>query len=193
MSLFVSSPKITSLVEEDSENFRKQLIMSYQVCSCEGLNPKCEKCYGSGYMKTKASVKTETKTKKTVSKDNLTSETLLSNNATNLHHKEIQNIADKIIATLDLKSMQQMRMLHSIPFNTTTFRRDFKDKFVSFGIMEEEKRALRSELDKLAKELTKNKFQANFKFNHLLSDIDIDVTSNRQLKTLLRQYKKLNK
>ena len=89
--------------------------------------------------------------------------------------------------------MQQMRMLHSIPFNTTTFRRDFRDKFVSFGIMEEEKRTLRSELDKLAKELTKNKFQANFKFNHLLSDIDIDVTSNRQLKTLLRQYKKLNK
>ena len=65
------------------------------------------------------------------------------------------NIADKIIATLDLKSMQQMRMLHSIPFNTTTFRRDFKDKFVSFGIMEEEKRALRSELDKITSSLDK--------------------------------------
>jgi hypothetical protein len=167
--------------------------MSYQICTCEGLNPKCEKCFGSGFMKTKSLVKTEIKSKKTVSKDHLKSETLLSNDTTNLHHKEIQNIADKIIATLDLKSMQQMRMLHSIPFNTTTFRRDFKDKFVSFGIMEEEKRALRNELNKLAKELTKNKFQANFKFNHLLSDIDIDVTSNRQLKTLLRQYKKLNK
>lgn len=167
--------------------------MSYQVCSCEGLNPKCEKCFGSGYMKTKALAKADTKSKKTISKDNLKQEALLSNDATNLHHKEIQNIADKIIATLDLKSMQQMRMLHSIPFNTTTFRRDFKDKFVSFGIMETEKRALRSELNKLAKELTKNKFQANFKFNHLLSDKDIDVTSNRELKTLLREYKKLNK
>jgi hypothetical protein len=167
--------------------------MSYQVCSCEGLNPKCEKCFGSGYMKTKVSAKADTINKKGISKDSLKSEVLLSNDAANLHHKEIQNIADKIIATLDLKSMQQMRMLHSIPFNTTNFRRDFKDKFVSFGIMEEEKRALRSELDKLAKELTKNKFQANFKFNHLLSDKDIDVTSNRELKTLLREYKKLKK
>ena len=167
--------------------------MSYQICSCEGLNPKCEKCYGSGYMKTKTSAKADAKNKKTISKDSLKPEALFSNDASNLHHKEIQNIADKIIATLDIKSMQQMRMLHSIPFNTTTFRRDFKDKFVSFGIMETEKRALRSELDKLAKELTKNKFQANFKFNHLLSDKDIDVTSNRELKTLLREYKKLKK
>ena len=165
--------------------------MSVQICTCEGLNPKCEKCHGSGYMNTK-----ETKPKvkpKTNTKPSLKDEPSISSDANNLHRKEIQNIADKIIATLDLKSMQQMRMLHSIPFNTTTFRRDFKDKFVSFGIMETEKRALRSELDKLAKELTKNKFQANFKFNHILSDIDIDVTSNRQLKTLLRQYKKLKK
>ncbi|MFT6638882.1 MAG: hypothetical protein ACJAYP_001468 [Flavobacterium sp.] len=167
--------------------------MSYQICSCEGLNPKCEKCYGSGYMKTKTSAKTDTKNKKTISKDNLKSEALLSNDAANLHHKEIQNIADKIIAALDLKSMQQMRMLHSIPFNTTTFRRDFKDKFISFEIMETEKRALRSELAALSKELTKNNLQVHFKFNHLLSDKDIDVTSNRELKTLIREYKKLNK
>jgi hypothetical protein len=178
------------------KTIEKQLIMSFQICTCEGLNPKCEKCFGSGYMKTKTPAKSsqaDAKNKKTISKDLLKQETLLSNDVANLHHKEIQNIADKIIATLDLKSMQQMRMLHSIPFNTTTFRRDFKDKFVSFDIMETEKRALRSELDKLAKELTKNKFQANFKFNHILSDKDIDVTSNRELKTLLRDYKKLNK
>jgi hypothetical protein len=64
---------------------------------------------------------------------------------------------------------------------------------VSFEIIEMEKRALRSELDKLAKELTKNNLQVHFKFNHILSHKDIDVTSNRELKTLLREYKKLNK
>ena len=165
--------------------------MSVQICTCEGLNPKCEKCHGSGYMNTK-----ETKPKvkpKTNTKPSLKDEPSISSDANNLHRKEIQNIADKIIATLDLKSVQQMRMLHSIPFNTSTFRRDFKDKFVSFEIMEMEKRALRNELNTLAEELTKNKFPSHFKFNHILSDIDIDVTSNRQLKTLLRQYKKLKK
>ena len=86
-----------------------------------------------------------------------------------------------------------MRILHSIPFNTTTFRRDFKDKFVSFDIMETEKRALRSQLDKLIKELTKKDFSIHIKFSHLLSDKDIDVTSNRELKTLIREYKKLKK
>ena len=165
--------------------------MTVKICSCEGLNPKCEKCFGSGYMNTK-----ETKTKaasKASPKVNLEMDSLLQNDASNLHRKEIQNIADKIIATLDLKSMQQMRMLHSIPFNTTTFRRDFRDKFVSFEIIEMEKRALRNELDKLAKELTKNNLQVHFKFNHILSHKDIDVTSNRELKTLLREYKKINK
>ena len=166
--------------------------MSYQICSCEGLNPKCEKCFGSGYMKTK-SAPAAAKSKKSISKDNIKQDTFLTDDISNLHLKEIQNIADKIIAKLDLRSMQQMRMLHSIPFNTTTFRRDFKDKFVSLGIMENEKRVLRKELETLTKELTKNKFAVNFKFNHLLSNKDIDVTSNRELKTLIREYKKLNK
>lgn len=168
-------------------------MTTFKICTCEGLNPKCEKCFGSGYMKTKSPLKTDVKNSKVKHKENTAQEVLHSDKSTNLHPKEIQNIADKIIATLDLKSMQQMRMLHSIPFNTTTFRRDFKDKFVSFGIMETEKRALRSELQSLAKDLSKNNLQAHFKFNHLLSDKDIDVTSNRELKTLLREYKKLNK
>lgn len=166
--------------------------MSYQICSCEGLNPKCEKCFGSGYMKTK-STPAAAKSKKSIPKDNIKQDTFLTDDISNLHLKEIQNIADKIIAKLDLRSMQQMRMLHSIPFTTTTFRRDFKDKFVSLGIMEDEKRTLRKELETLNKELTKNKFAVNFKFNHLLSNKDIDITSNRELKTLLREYKKLNK
>lgn len=167
-------------------------MMTVQICSCEGLNPKCEKCFGSGYMNTNVAEKTA-KPKKATPKHITTQESFLSEDVSNLHRKEIQNLAVKIIAKLDLKSKQQMRMLHSIPFTTTTFRRDFKDKFESFRIMEMEKRALRVELDVLAKELIKNNLTANFKYAHLLSDKDIDVTSNRELKTLLRQYKKTSK
>jgi hypothetical protein len=170
--------------------------MTVQICSCEGLNPKCEKCFGSGYMNTETSdksIKATSKDKKNNKKIIDKQESVLTDNLNAFDKKEFQNIADKISASLDLKSVQQMRMLHSIPFTTTTFRRDFKDKFVSFGIMEDEKRRLRSELDNLTKESTKKGFSIHVKFNHLLSDKDIDVTSNRELKTLLRQYKKLKK
>ncbi|MDD2987022.1 hypothetical protein [Flavobacterium sp.] len=168
--------------------------MTVKICSCEGLNPKCKKCFGSGYMNTDTpnkSVKATSNDKKVDKKSSEKQESILTDNLSSFDKKEFQNIADKISASLDLKSVQQMRMLHSIPFTTTTFRRDFKDKFVSFGIMESEKRILRSELDDLTKESTKIGFSIHVKFNHLLSDKDIDVTSNRELKTLIRQYKKL--
>lgn len=165
--------------------------MAVQICSCEGLNPKCEKCFGSGYVNTHIPEKATDKknTKKSASKP----ESFLPENIADLHVKEIQNIADKIIAKLDVKSKQQMRILHSIPFNTNTFRRDFKDKFESLRIMENEKRHLRTELNTLAAEMTKSNYSTHFQFSHLLSDKDIDVTSNRELKTLLREYKKLKR
>lgn len=165
--------------------------MTVQICSCEGLNAKCEKCFGSGYMNTEEAKKTSPKRKESVKKEK--PDSFVPVDMSSLQRKEIQNIIDKIITSLDLKSMQQMRMLHSIPFNTTTFRRDYKDKFESLRIMENEKRNLRSELNSLLKELASSNFSSHIKFNHLLSDKDIDVTSNRELKTLLREYKKLKK
>ena len=170
--------------------------MTVQICDCEGLNSKCEKCFGSGYMNTETtdkSSKDSSKDKKGNKKNSDKKESTLTDNLSAFDKKELQNIANKISASLDLKSAQQMRILNSIPFTTTTFRRDFKDKFVSFGIMENEKRILRSDLDTLTKESTVKGFSIHVNFNHLLSDKDIDVSSNRELKTLMRQYKKLKK
>ena len=110
-----------------------------------------------------------------------------------LSRKEIENIVPKIIDTLDLKSKKQMQILNSIPFNTTTFRRDFKDKFALLQKIEEEKQALRNDLDEIATKLTTSKYTVAFKYGHFLSDKDIDITSNRELKTLIRAYKKLKK
>ncbi|MFD2892595.1 hypothetical protein ACFS5J_11290 [Flavobacterium chuncheonense] len=165
--------------------------MSVQICTCEGLNPKCKKCFGSGYMNT--NIPEKASEQKASKKNNTKTESYLPENIEVLQVKEIQNITYKLIDKLDLKSKQQMRILHSIPFKTNTFRRDFKDKFESLRIMENEKRLLRKELNTLASQLTQNNFSFHFKFNHLLSDKDIDVTSNRELKTLLREYKKLKK
>ena len=35
--------------------------MEAVICSCQGLNPNCEKCFGSGYVPTKTSKKPATK------------------------------------------------------------------------------------------------------------------------------------
>ena len=86
-----------------------------------------------------------------------------------------------------------MQILHVIPFNTTTFRRDFKAKFELLGKIEEEKQSLRNELDVISNALSSSKYSVAFKYGHFLSDKVMDVTSNRELKTLIRAYKKLKK
>lgn len=108
-----------------------------------------------------------------------------------LSKKEIDEIAIKIIASLDLKSKKQMQLLNSIPFNTTTFRRDLKDKFESLKSIENEKQHLRNELFIVDQEIISKNYRSQFKFKHFLSDKHIDVDSNRQLKDLIREYKKL--
>ncbi len=164
--------------------------MTVQICSCEGLDPKCKKCFGSGYMNTQFSEKT---IKTAPKKESTKQESFLPDTIELLSRKEIENFVPKIIDTLDLKSKKQMQILNSIPFNTTTFRRDFKDKFALLQKIEEEKQALRNDLDVISKKLSTAKYIVEFKYGHFLSDKDIDITSNRELKTLIRAYKKLKK
>lgn len=108
-----------------------------------------------------------------------------------LSKNDIEEIAIKIIASLDFKSKKQMQILNSIPFNTTTFRRDLKDKFESLESLENQKQHLRNELFVVDQEIISKNYNSKFRFKHFLSDKQIDVTSNRQLKELIREYKKL--
>ena len=162
--------------------------MTVQICSCEGLDPKCKKCFGSGYANTNIPEKA---IKSVPKKGNSKQESFLPEHMHSLSRKEVENIVPKIVDSLDLKSKKQMQILNSIPFNTTTFRRDFKDKFALLQKIEEEKQALRNDLDVISKELSTSKYIVKFKYGHFLSDKDIDVTSNRELKTLIRAYKKI--
>ncbi|NMH29282.1 hypothetical protein [Flavobacterium silvaticum] len=162
--------------------------MATQICSCEGLNPKCPICFGSGYVEVKDSGKTAQAAKEKTKKAK--QESALPENLKSLQRNEIENIALKIIESLDLKSKKQMQVLNSIPFSTTTFRRDFKPKFESLAMLENQKRFLRSELTKILQETAEKKYFQSFSFGHYLSDKEIDVTSNRQLKELIRGYKK---
>lgn len=164
--------------------------MATQICSCEGLNPQCEKCFGSGYVDSGASRKSSATSNKTIEKTNAKQKSLLPGGFKSLPRKEVETILAKIIDGLDLKSKKQMQLLNSIPFNSTTFRRDFKAKFESLRKLESEKRFLRNELDSISKEMAGKKDAHHFKFGHFLSDKDVDVDSNRQLKTLLREYKR---
>lgn len=170
--------------------------MISQICSCKGLNAKCEKCFGSGYMSAETSKKSSEARQPKKEQNQITKvkvKPFLANKVDTLLKSEIENILATIIDSLDLKSKKQMQLLNSIPFNSTTFRRDLKDKFESLRLLENEKRLLRDELDTIAKEMAARKSQNNFKFKHFLSDKDIDVSSNRQLKQLIKEYKKTKK
>ena len=75
--------------------------MTVQICSCEGLDPKCKKCFGSGYMNTQFPEKT---IKAAPKKESAKQESFLPDAIDSLSRKEIENFVPKIIDTLDLKS-----------------------------------------------------------------------------------------
>lgn len=166
--------------------------MRSEICTCQGFDSNCKKCFGSGFVSTETVNKPVSKNrdyKKGKSKQQF--ESFLPENLDLLSKNEVEAIAIKIIGNLDLKSKKQMQILNSIPFNTTTFRRDFGDKFKLLGLLEAEKQHLRNELLLIEQEIILKNYKSNFKFKHFLSDKDLDVTSNRQLKELIRAYKKL--
>jgi hypothetical protein len=167
--------------------------MPVQICSCSGLDPNCKKCFGSGYSDdgmAKESFLAGAKKKAGGEKETAKQESVLPENFKSLNKKELERIAFRIIDLLDVKSKKQMQLLNSISFSTTTFRRDDKNKFESLRNLEAGKQFLRSELGLIAIETAVKKIPQAFTFGHFLSDKDIDVDSNRDLKTLIREYKK---
>lgn len=56
---------------------------------------------------------------------------------------------------------------------------------------ENEKQHLRNDLFIVDQEIVSKNYSSKFRFKYFLSDKQIDVTSNRQLKELIREYKKL--
>ena len=166
--------------------------MTFQICSCKGLDSNCKMCFGSGYVKSLTTDKSSNqKDKKSVEKKKLKSVSELPLNIDSLGKPELINITTEVIALLDLKSKKQMQILNSIPFSSNTFRRDFKEKVASLKDFEDEKILLREKLTAIEKELVAQKISGNFRFKHYLSDKEIDVDSNRQLKELIKEYKRL--
>lgn len=166
--------------------------MKTEICSCQGLDATCKKCFGSGFISvndTKKSTTKNTDNKKGKKKQKY--ESYVPENLGELSKSEVEAIAIKLIAGLDLKSKKQTQILNSIPFNTNTFRRDFGDKFVQLEALEDEKQHLRNELFVVDQEIVLKQYKSNFRFKHFFSDKDLDISSNRQLKELLREYKKL--
>jgi hypothetical protein len=166
--------------------------MKTEICTCQGLNATCKKCFGSGFLSGNDSKKSAPKnstSKKEKRKQKY--ESYVPENLSDLTKPEVEALAVKIISILDLKSKKQMQLLNSIPFNTNTFRREFGNEFVLLEALEIEKQHLRNQLLLIDQEIVLKKYKSNFRFKHFLSDKDLDVTSNRQLKELIRAYKKL--
>ncbi len=167
--------------------------MTVQICSCKGLDSNCKKCFGSGYINLETGKKAPSnqKDKKKTDKSKLNTAFNLPENIDTLDKTGLDTIIYDVIARLDLKSKKQMQILNSIPFSSTNFRRDFKEKFASLKFLEDEKILLRNDLQTITNIYIAKKYSGNFRFKHYLSDKEIDVDSNRQLKDFIREYKRL--
>lgn len=165
--------------------------MRSKICSCQGLDAYCEDCYGSGFVTINSPEIEVPKNSNKSKKSKTTTTYFLPQSLEKLNKEEVEQLAITIIAALDLKSKKQMQILNSIPFNTKTFRRDFGAKFEALALLETEKQNLRNQLLVVDQEIVLKNYKSNFTFKHYLSDKDVDVTSNRQLKELIREYKRL--
>lgn len=160
--------------------------MRTKICSCQGLDANCKNCFGSGYIHVQEFKNTEKSTQKKKK-----SEIYIPNDLGELTQNEVEELAVSLINALDVKSKKQMQILNSIPFNTTIFRRDFGSKFDDLEFIENEKQHLRNELFRVDQEIVLKNYKSNFKFKHYLSDKDVNARSNRELKTLIREYRRL--
>jgi molecular chaperone DnaK (HSP70) len=162
-------------------------------CTCKGKNPQCKKCSGRGYIENTIDEKslhklTDLEKRPSIKKTKIR----LNERLEKLSKSELEKNAENIIALIDLKSKKQMQILNSIPFSTKTFRIDFKSKFESLKMLESEKQAIRKDLESLLTVSANKQVKIVVKFNHLLSNKLVDADSNKDLKQLRREYKKMN-
>lgn len=152
--------------------------MTTQICSCAGLDSKCPKCFGSGYTEEKPTQAEASKKGKALSSPERAADKMAETTA-------------KFTEAIDLKAKKQLQLLNSIPFHTTSFRRDFKSAFEKLEALEQDKQHLWAKLTSMAEEAASKGQIPTLRFSQFLSDKAVDVHSNRALKELLRKYRKL--
>ncbi len=164
--------------------------MAIVQCKCKGKNPNCEFCGGHGTYDNNTNLKPKAATDKAAAKKK-GKLSFNPNDVEFLSKKDRETLVLEIIDLIDLKSKKQMQVLNSIPFRSETFKIDFADKLDELKTLEEAKQSLRNQLDLVIKEFTAKKLTLEIRFRHLLSNHLIDVSSTKQLKQLVREYKKL--
>ena len=180
-------------------------------CSCKGISPECEKCFGRGYYDTddkeyKSHIHFSKETKNKETKEELP----FTEKISSLSAIELKQLINKIISRIDKNSNIQNNILNSIPFSSSRMsyinlrmkeiekieieKKDLKEKL---KLAIEQSKLLNTRIistPSSRKRIMDVKLKTNLvdqiKFKWFLSTIDLDSFSIEDLILLKRELQK---
>lgn len=160
-------------------------------CSCKGINPSCEKCFGRGYydlnQQTRFFRDFAIKVEPDIDvKSNINAHINFETFAENLTKSELQKNIEIIIGKVDLLSKKQIMVLNTSSFRNRSYRRLFNVQFETLLAIEKKKKSLKWHISILVKfsKLKNNLILVRYK--HFLSNLVLNTDSAKELKHIRR-------
>ncbi|MDM1369030.1 hypothetical protein HX052_12125 [Myroides marinus] len=170
--------------------------MSIIDCSCKGINPSCEYCFGRGYFDDEQS---ESKSKiiyPIIEKDSISRNLTFEQKLDLMGLEDKQKLLKKLINLIDSKSIEQFNLLSQIYLKrrkSTLSQFEFskqKLKFSMINQLELDKIFLRDKINIMLQSLNISK---NIEFLHEFSTKKISHKSKLEVRELIKKEKKLKR
>lgn len=158
-------------------------------CSCKGINPSCEKCFGRGYYDISTVHNEKLFENFPIEKPKEKEKTFVEE-IDKLDSKEIELLAKKLIDFIDAKSEKQFDTLLTLfkikykrfPSKIEKFKR--KNLYDTINNLENDKKFIKEKLKEVVQQaIMVNKFIVP-KFMNPLSNMEVDISSKIQLKVI---------
>ena len=163
-------------------------------CSCKGINPTCEKCFGRGYYDT--SLVQDDKYFSNIPLDKPREiKATFTEEISKLNGDEIESFAEKLIEIIDSKSKKQFQLFSSLfrqkwkkqPSKDEIFER--KNLYAMINNLESDKIFFKGKLQEVVQQaIMVNRFIEPI-YKHSLSKIEIDTSSKIKLQIVKKMIR----
>ena len=158
-------------------------------CSCKGINPSCEKCFGRGYYDN-STIHNEKQFQNYPVEKTKEKEKTFIEEIGKLNANEIESLAKKLIEIIDTVSAKQSAILFSLfktkykrfPSDSEKFKR--KSHYDGINLLENEKKFLKGKLKEVIQQAIMVNKLIEPNFINPLSTVDVDISSKKQLKII---------
>lgn len=171
--------------------------MSIVDCTCKGINPDCERCFGRGYYDTDITSEHKrifvAKDNKEVKNSDTDKELPFSQKVKSLAKLEIEKLIRELIKSIDAISKAQSQILDTISFRKRAVYTISRNNLEKIYLLETKKKYLKTKLEVACNQAFFLKCSVDVKYNHSFSTKNIDTFSTKELKYLRRKFHKIKR